>query len=401
MPLVVVVVGAEDVDGGDGGDVDALLVLFPLALALLLLLVAVPLPPGWELEEASDDDDPVTVVDDDDDDDADDPLLVGSEPVIEPLVIVEFGKNVDEKLVCVELRGILVPVPEPVLVEVGKVPVDVLFETIVVDDDADPDPGADRVEVTVPELDCVFVEADETLELGVELDLDDTVLVPFSGKPLEVDSDVVGPDPDVVRVVTDLVLVALVDEVPVIDDIMVVVVMLPETLAVELPVAVVVVEFEAVIEVDVPLLVVDMPVFVALPLTELRIIDLVAVIVAPFVSVLVTVVRLPELEDEPLAVVNPEFVVVPLELGPLVREVVVAEILPPELLITEVLTLPEVVGELDVTDVVFVPTAPFEEEAVNPLEVCVPELDRPDELTVGLLAVTVELLVGSVSVIAG
>ncbi|KAI1747255.1 hypothetical protein F4782DRAFT_552442 [Xylaria castorea] len=128
--------------------------------------------------------------------------------------------------------------------------------------------------------------------------------------------------------------------------------MFPGTPSVQLEVTTVVLEFENVTE---AVVVVEVPVFVTLPFVELRMVEIVDVVATPFVSVLVTVVRIPEPEDASLTVVDPEFVTVVFSpgVGWLVWDVVVEVIcvvpvmgLPAELLVLGILALFEPVGEL-------------------------------------------------------
>lgn len=160
------------------------------------------------------------------------------------LVVVEVRKDVDDKLICVEI---------------DENEVDMLLsEVIVVDDDTGPDPDVELaavVDVSVLELDCEIVSADEVLD---------------------VDDDVTEPDPDVdVEAVVvvgapELVSDILPDEVPVTDEMMlVVVVMFPEALDVKLIVTSVLVELDNVTSVDIPPLDVDVPVSVLATILKL------------------------------------------------------------------------------------------------------------------------------------
>ncbi|TGJ83645.1 hypothetical protein E0Z10_g5093 [Xylaria hypoxylon] len=172
--------------------------------------------------------------------------------------------------------------------------------------------------------------------------------------------------------------------------------------------------------------------------------DIVVVMGDPLVSVFVAVVRLTESEDVALPVADPGFVVVlPPGPGRLAWEAVVEDVsvvpglaLPVERVVVEVLVLSEIsdelpvlagvvavplgelppallevpaevdgaepvalpegtgkvseminvvvpeVGELEVSEIVFILDVLAEEETVNPPEVCVPESDEPDELIV-------------------
>lgn len=257
----------------------------------------------------------------------------------------------------------------------------------------------------------------------------------FVSDPEEGDDDVTDPTPDVCIVVHEFAPDISVDETPV-------AVALLGTPGVQLDVATIVLEFENVTEADD---VVNGPVFVALPLVELRIMDIVVVRGTPFVSVLVRVVKTPELEDASLAVVDWESVAVVFPPGPgwLVGEVVVEVVcvapvlgLPAKLLAVGMLEPSEIVDELpllvgvvaveldepllmlfkvavgadgtgpvalpegmenvpviinvvvletdplEVGDVVFIPEALPGEEAVGKLEVSVLEFDELDELIV-------------------
>ncbi|KAI3326880.1 hypothetical protein HD806DRAFT_531476 [Xylariaceae sp. AK1471] len=175
------------------------------------LLVLVTLSADGELEEVTEDSKLVVVVDDDDD-----PLLIGIELVAELLVVVELGKNMDD-------MGVRVPVSDAVLVGPEDVPVDVLLEITVVDDDVDSGPDLDH-ELVEPEPDA-------------------RVLVPLRD---EIETD---PDPDSGTVTDTPELVNPVSELPVTNDPIVVVVMFPERPDVKIEVVVVLLEFEKVIEV--------------------------------------------------------------------------------------------------------------------------------------------------------
>ncbi|KAI8948389.1 hypothetical protein F4801DRAFT_604461 [Xylaria longipes] len=326
----------------------------------------------------------------------------------------------------------------------------------VVDDDGVPDSDAERVDVSVPELGCEFVDVDDVLEVDVAPEPDGRVFVPES---VEVDDDVTDPDPDVGVVTPELVSDTSVDTLRVLDGPVLVVVVFPGTPGVQLDVMTVVLELEKVTEADV---VVEVPGFVAFALVELRVMDIVVVMAAPFTSVPVTVVRIPELEDVSLAVVEPEFVAVLSSPGPggLPREVVVEIVcvtpvlgLTAELLVIGALALSEIVdelplfvclveveldepllallevvvdvdgadpvalpegtenvsemidvvvpetGPLEVGDVVSILEEPFDEEGVDTPEVCVPEFGGPDELVAVPLAPVAEeevMVVGSV-----
>ncbi|KAI0118282.1 hypothetical protein GGR51DRAFT_554772 [Nemania sp. FL0031] len=318
--------------------------------------------------------------------------IVDIERVVEPLVIVELEKTIEDKLVCVELGGIFVPVVvlKKVPVEVDEALVDVLFETTIVDDDTVPDPDVELVEavnVSVPELDCELIRVDEALDKGVELEPSVSVLVPLDDELLEIDDEVNDPDPELVTVV-------LVDGFPVVGDTMLVMVVFQGPPVTELEITVVVVGLEEVTKVDVSLPVIDMLLFVAIPLVEPKVKDTVVVIGAPFVLVLVIVVTLARLEVELLVVGNPDVVVVlPLELGPLVCEGV-GELVSvvPELIV------PKAVDKLEGSDVVFTLTASPVEEVVIPLKVCVPEADEPGGLTAVPLSPVAEALLGGVGV---
>lgn len=170
------------------------------------------------------------------------------------LVIVEVRKDVNDKLVSVEM-------------DEGGVDM-LLSEVIVVEDDTGPDPDVEVVgaaDVSVPESDCEIVGVD---------------------KVLDVDDDVIDPDPsvDVVVVVgaPELVSDSLPDEVSVTDDVMLVVVALVGALVVKLKVSAVVVELDDVTKVNVPLSVVDVSVsmlatMVKLPVREVSVGSMVGV----------------------------------------------------------------------------------------------------------------------------
>ncbi|KAI0458168.1 hypothetical protein F5B21DRAFT_520082 [Xylaria acuta] len=199
-----------------------------------------------------------------------------------------------------------------------------------------------RVDVSLPELGCEFVDADDAVKVEVEPEPDGRVFVPLGEELLEVDDDVTDPEADVGVVAPELVPDTPVGKLPVV-------------IVAPLEVAVVVLEFEKVPEADVAGLVVDVSTSVALPLVELRTMDTVVVMATPFVSVPVTVVRIPELGDASLAVVDPEFAVVVLSPGPgrPAREVVVEIVcvapvlgLPAELPVVRVPVPSEIVEEL-------------------------------------------------------
>ncbi|KAI1741971.1 hypothetical protein F4680DRAFT_446520 [Xylaria scruposa] len=161
---------------------------------------------------------------------------------------------------------------------------------------------------------CEFVDVDGTPEVEVETEpepeFEGRVFVPLGDESLVVDDHVTDPDADVGVVAPELVLDTSVDILQVLqalDGPVFVVVTFPGTPHVQLEVAIVVLEFENVIE---AVVVVEVLVFVLLLIVELRIIDIVDVIGTPFVSVLVTVVKLSELDDMSLTVADPEFVAV-------------------------------------------------------------------------------------------
>ncbi|TRX98643.1 hypothetical protein FHL15_000717 [Xylaria flabelliformis] len=283
------------------------------------------------------------------------------------------------------------------------------------------------------------------------------VLVPLGDESLVVDDHVTDPRADVGVVTPELAPDTSVDILQVLDDPVLVVVPFPGTPGVQLEVTTVVLEFENVIE---AVVVVGVLALVVLPLVELRMIDIVDVIGTPFVSVLVTVVRISESEDALLTVVDPEFVtiVLPPEVGPLAPEVVVKVVCvepvigPTELLVIGVPALFEPVEELpllisvveieldklllalfdavidsddprlvavpeeiekvseminvvileieplEIGDVVSIFEAVLEEERVDSSEVCVPDVDEPDKLVDPLPPVVEEdvKVVGSV-----
>ncbi|KAI1425206.1 hypothetical protein F5Y12DRAFT_784859 [Xylaria sp. FL1777] len=421
-PRLLVAVTVEEDD--DVSDSDAGVLPVSLPPLLLLVNVSVPLPSDWELDGVDDDAEPViTVVDDED------PLPVAIQVAVELSGVVELGKDTDdEEEICVELGGICVPEPEAELVKPEEAPIDVLLETPVVDVDVGFKSDVELVEevgVSVAELGCQLVDVDEALEAGLELIPEESVFVLPVDELFEVNDDVTDPDPEPVPDTS-------VDEIPAADDTMLVVEMFPGAPSVQLEVTIVVLEFDK-------------------------------VVVGLFVSVLVTVVKFQELEDVSLPVADPEFIVVlPLEPGRLAWELVgedvavVSELaLPAELPEVAVLALLKIMDEplllvgigavglgelppalvkvpvdidgvalvalpegrvnvsemvnvavlevvqLEVSDVVFILDAPFEEETTIPLEICVPEPDDPNEvIVVGFMPVTEEggEIVGSVVV---
>ncbi|KAI0863453.1 hypothetical protein F4860DRAFT_511846 [Xylaria cubensis] len=373
-------------------------------------------------------------------DEDDDPLPVDIEPVTETPVIVELGKRVSEE---VELGGISVPVT-PVQLE----KVDTFSEIVVVDDDWVPESDAERVDVSAPEIGCEFVDVDDAPGVEAGFEPEGIVFVPLGDESPVEDDCVTDPGADVGVVAPELVPDTSVDILQVLDDHVLVVVTFPGTPDVQLEVTTVVLEFENVIEAVVIVVgVVGVLVFVVLPFVELWMIDIVDIIGTPFVSVLVTVVRISELEDVLLTVVDPEFVIVVLSpgVGPLAPEVVVEAVCvepvigPTEVLVIGVPALSEPVeelplligvveieldelllalfdavielddprlvvvpegiekvsemmdvvileiGPLEVGDVVSVFEAVLEEERVDTPEVCVPEVDEPDKLVIDSL----------------
>ncbi|KAI0551482.1 hypothetical protein F4679DRAFT_593609 [Xylaria curta] len=278
------------------------------------------------------------------------------------------------------------------------------------------------------------------------------VFVPLGDESPVVDDHVTDPEADVGVVAPELVpdtSVDILQVLQVLDGPVFVVVTFPGTPRVQLEAATVVLEFENVIE---AVIIVDVSVLVPLMVVELRIIDIVDVIGTPFVSVLVTVVKISELEETSLTVVDPEFVIVVLSPGvePLAPEAVVEAVCvapvmgPTEVLVIGLSSLFEPVeepllligvvgveldellfallevvvdlddlrlvavpegiekvseminvvvleiGPLEVSDVVSMFDAVLEEERVDAPEVCVPEVDETDKLVADPLSPVVE-----------
>ncbi|KAI0521041.1 hypothetical protein F5B22DRAFT_644285 [Xylaria bambusicola] len=382
----------------------------------------------------------------------DDPLPVTTQLAIELSVVVELGNVVHDKLVCVVLEVIFVPVSEAELVQLEITPVDVLLELVMVDIDAvltpdDTEPPVEGIAVPIPELGCQLIGVG-ALEAETEADprLDEGILVSLHDESLEV---VTVPD-------SKLELDITVDELPVIGDAVFIVVVFQGVPGVPLDVAVTVLEFHKLVELTVPPLVSDISLLVALPLTELEIIVIVEVTVGLFVSVLVTVLKVHEFEDVSVPLAGSVLIVV-LPLGPgrppwgmVVDKVSVVSVpaLPDEPPVLKVLAVLEIIGtvllpvgvveldqvslplldapvSVDTADLVSLPKDhekvldmmevevpgtvqlraveviiilddPSEEGPPDPLMVGMPEPDRPDDTTVDVLPLVTEGVAGVV-----
>jgi hypothetical protein len=209
--------------------IDAESVTVPPDELVRLLLVDVPVPYDCEPEVVTEATEPVMVVNDDS-------LLVSIELVAVPRVVVELGRNVDD-------RRDRVSVSEAVLV---------LFEPLVRDDDAGsgPDPDLELVEVEIsdPDLDISLVDVRAVPDAEVAPVADARVLVSLRDGLVDVKTTEPEPGTDSGTATDAPELIDPVNEIPLTDDLMLVTVTFAESLDIRLEGAIVLLVFEKVIE---------------------------------------------------------------------------------------------------------------------------------------------------------